>query len=243
MCLGFKKGCQAVLRLWRVMTWVVIGGMLNPQALLAQNSVVVVKSLEAKPYEEAFQGFKEALTGKGFQPILQEYAYSGSQGDGSKILTDLHTQRPALIVTLGSAATTLLHRHVQDIPIVFCMVLNPVASGFVRSMQSSGNNLTGASLDIPTKVQFETLKAVLPSVKTIGVLYNPRETGEVVEPAVKAAAELGLELIASPVTSTDRIPALVESLQKRVDALGRWRTAPSSPRIAPSDFFAPDIAV
>jgi len=208
------------------MTWMVLWCMFNPQVLLAQHSVVVIKSLEAKPYEEAFLGFKETLVDKGFRPSFREYAYSGSQNDGANILADLSTHKPALVVTLGSAATTLLHRQVRDVPIVFCMVLNPVASGFVQSMQSTQNNLTGASLDIPTKIQFETLKAVVPHVKTVGVLYNPRETGEVVEPAVQAAAELGLALIASPVASNDRLPAAVEGLQTRVDAL--WSVADST---------------
>jgi putative ABC transport system substrate-binding protein len=208
------------------MTWVVIWCMLSPQILLAQHSVVAVKSLEAKPYADAFQAFKETLAAKGFKPVLREYTYSEGQGDGTKILADIQNHRPSLIVTLGSAATTLLHSRVQDIPIVFCMVLNPVASGFVQSMQSSGNNLTGASLDIPPKLQFETLKAVLPYVKTVGVLYNRLETGKVVEPAARAAAELGLDLIAAPVDAAENLQQALESLQKRIDAL--WSVADST---------------
>jgi putative tryptophan/tyrosine transport system substrate-binding protein len=115
---------------------------------------------------------------------------------------------------------------VQDIPIVFCMVLNPVASGFVQSMQSSGNNLTGSSLDIPPKLQFEALKAVVPYVKTVGVLYNHRETGKVVEPAARAAAELGLDLIAAPVDAAENLQQALESMQKRIDAL--WSVADST---------------
>ncbi len=208
------------------MTWVVIWCMLCPQILLAQHSVVAVKSLEAKPYADAFQAFKETLAAKGFKPVLREYTYSEGQGDGTKILADIQNHRPALIVTLGSAATTLLHSRVQDIPIVFCMVLNPVASGFVQAMQSSGNNLTGASLDIPPKLQFETLKAVIPYVKRVGVLYNPRETGKVVDPAARAAAELGLDLIAAPVDAAENLQQALESLQKRIDAL--WSVADST---------------
>jgi putative ABC transport system substrate-binding protein len=215
-----------MLRVKRAITWAMIWCALTPQTLLAQESVMVVKSLEAQPYEEAFQGFKEVLAGRGLQPLLREYADNDGQGGGSKILTVLQTHRPALIVTLGSAATSLLQQQVRDIPIVFCMVLNPVASGFVRSMHNPGSNVTGASLDIPTRLQFEMLKAVVPSVKTLGVFYNPRETGEVVEPAVQTAAELGLELIAIPITSNDELPAAVASLHKRIDAL--WSVADST---------------
>ena len=213
-------------RIERLITWVVIWHMLSPPILPAQAPVAVVKSLEATPYEEAFQGFKETLARAGLQPLLQEYSTSDGRGEGSNIVAALRTRRPALIVTLGSAATGLIQQHVSDIPVVFCMVLNPVASGYVRSMQRPGGNMTGASLDVPTKLQFEMLKAVVPGVKTVGVLYNPYETGEVVEPAVQTAAELGLELIAVPVTSNDRLPAAVEKLRTRVDAL--WSVADST---------------
>lgn len=215
-----------MLRFGRFMPWAAIWCLLSAQILLAQDSVVVIKSLEAKPYEDASQGFKETLAAKGFQPILREYTYAEGQADGINVLSDLQNRRPALIVTLGSSATTLMHSRVHDIPIVFCMVLNPVASGFVQSMQASGNNLTGASLDIPAKLQFEMLKAAVPYVKRVGVLYNPRETGKVVEPAVRAAAEVGLDLIASPVDSSERLQEALKKLQPRIDAL--WSVADST---------------
>jgi putative tryptophan/tyrosine transport system substrate-binding protein len=208
------------------MAWVAIWCLLGPQLLFAQDSVVVIKSLEAKPYEDALQGLKEALAAKGFQPILREYTYTEGRGDAIKLLSDIQNRRPGLIVTLGSAATTLMHSRVQELPMVFCMVLNPVASGFVQSMQASGNNLTGASLDVPAKVQFETLKAVVPSVKRVGVLYNPRETGQVVESAVLEAAEVGLELILSPLDSSEKLQESLANLQRRIDAL--WSVADST---------------
>ncbi len=220
------KGHNFVLRFLRSLPWAVVWCVLSPQLVPAQETIVVVKSLEAKPYEETFQGFKEALSAKGYRPSLSEYTTKEGQRHEARILSDINRRRPALIVTLGSAATTLIRDQVQDIPVVFCMVLNPVASGFVRSMQSSGNNLTGASLDIPARLQFETLKAVLPYVKKIGVLYNPRETGEVVEAAAPAAAEVGMELMAIPVSSAEKIQETLESLDKKVDAL--WSVADST---------------
>jgi ABC-type uncharacterized transport system substrate-binding protein len=78
-------------------------------------------------------------------------------------------------------------------------------------MQSSGNKLTGASLDVPARFQFETLKGDLPYVKKVGGLYNPRETGEVVEAATPAAAEVGMELMAIPVSSAEKIQETLES--------------------------------
>jgi putative ABC transport system substrate-binding protein len=223
-----------VPRVWRVIIWATLGGWCLPHITHTQQTIAVIKTLEAKPYEEAFQGFREALAARGYRPSLSEYTFRDGQGDEARILPALKAQRPALLVTLGSAATSLAQAYVQDIPVVFCMVLNPVASGFVQSLPSSGNNLTGASLDVPARVQFETLKAVLPRVKRVGVLYNPRETAAVVEPAIQAAAEVGLELIAMPVTAAEQIPSTLAGVERHIDAL--WS-------VADSTVFASDRAV
>ena len=163
--------------------WAVVLVFLPPQRVPAAEVIVAVKSVEAGPFTEAFQGFKEALAKSGYQVTISEYMWQEGGREEAKILSDIKQQRPTLILTLGSAVTAWIHRQVQDVPVVFCMVLNPVASGFVQSLQSSGNNLTGASLDIPVGRQFETLKVVVPSIKKVGVLYNPQETGEVVSAA------------------------------------------------------------
>jgi putative ABC transport system substrate-binding protein len=193
---------------------------------IGREVIVVVKSLQADPYEDAFQGFKETIVHKGYQvDIRQDILREGEQAKAD-ILASIADQRPRLILTLGSPATALIQRQITDVPLVFCMVLNPVDSGFIRSMQSSGNNATGASLDIPVGVQFETLKAVVPALRRVGVFYNPQETGEIVKRASKVAADLGLELIAVPVTSAEKLQESFESVKKRIDAL--WSVADST---------------
>ena len=90
-------------------------------------------------------------------------------------------------------------------------------------MRSSGNNLTGASLDIPPHTQFEALRSIVPAARKLGVIYNPQETEAVVSQAKKAAKEIGLELIGAPVASGDKVPEALRSLEKSVDAL--WSVA------------------
>jgi putative ABC transport system substrate-binding protein len=124
---------------------------------------------------------------------------------------------------MGSAATAQLSKVVKETPVVFCMALNPMASGFVRSMSSSGNNLTGASLDIPPQTQFEAFRSVVPAARKLGVIYNPQETEVVVSQAKKAAKEIGLDLIGAPVASGEKVPEALRSLEKNVDAL--WSVA------------------
>jgi len=211
-----------VLFCW-LSTWAAVCAFLTPQRVLATEVIVAVKSVEAGPFADAFQGFKAALAKSGSQVTISEYMLKEGGREEAKILADIKQRRPVLILTLGSAATTWINRQVQDVPVVFCMVLNPVASGLVQSLQSSGNNMTGASLDIPVERQFETLKAAVPSIKKVGVLYNPQETGAVVSAAAQVAAAMGLELIAMPVSSAEKLQETLEQHKKKLDAL--WAVA------------------
>ena len=188
--------------------------------------VLVVKSREAEPYEIALKSLRRTLRDKGVDAQIEEYLLpEDGQAKGERV-KELKKKNPDLFVTLGSAATEAVSKAIKDAPVLFCMVLNPLASGLVRSMNASGNNLTGASLDIPAYVQFEALRSVVSNLKKVGVIYNPQETEKVVEQARKVAKDMGLELIAVPIASEDKVPDALRALEKNIDAL--WSVADST---------------
>lgn len=193
---------------------------------LAGDLIVIVKSREVEPYEIALKNFRRTLKEKGHEIPVAEFLLPESGPQRESLLAEIKRKDPRLIVTLGSAATAVVSKTFKEVPIDFCMVLNPLASGFVRSMGGSGNNLTGASLDIPAQVQFEALKSVVPSAKRIAVLYNPQDTESVVQQAKKTAKEMGLDLVGIAVTSEDKVPDALRSVDKTIDAL--WSVADST---------------
>jgi putative ABC transport system substrate-binding protein len=192
-------------------------------AAWAQPTIVAVKSLEVEPYNVALEGFRQTFARMARDAAIQEFVLGDRIESRERIVAQIRARRPSVMMTIGSTATAFVRGQLPDIPLVFCMVLNPVASGFVPSLRSSGGNLTGASLDIPTRVQLESFRAVVPSIKRVGVLYDPRDTGDVVMAAEKAARDLGLQLIAAPVGSSDKLREALVSLDGRIDAL--WAVA------------------
>jgi putative ABC transport system substrate-binding protein len=106
------------------------------------------------------------------------------------------------------------------------MVLNPDISGYVESMQSSGNNLTGASMDISVRSQFEMLMSVVSNVKKIGVMYDPQENQIVIDRALKTAKDMGIQLLARKVYSEKEVPEVLEDISDNIDAL--WAVSDST---------------
>jgi putative tryptophan/tyrosine transport system substrate-binding protein len=190
----------------------------------AKDLIVVLKSHKAEPYELAFESLRKTLREKGQDPIFEEFLLP-EEGQGER-LSEIGKKNPRLFVALGSAATSQIAKVVKKTPVVFCMVLNPVASGFVRSMTSSGNNLTGASLDIPLHLQFEALRSIVPYAKKVGVIYNPQDTESVVEQARKTAREMGLDLVAISIAKEDKVPDALDRLDRSIDFL--WSVADST---------------
>jgi putative ABC transport system substrate-binding protein len=139
-------------------------------------------------------------------------------------ITDMiQNSNPDLVLAVGTRAALGAKKAVKDIPIVFCMVLNPVSSGLVTSMRSPGGNITGASLDIPIETQFRYMKSVVDNISSIGVLYNPEETGTLIKEASRIARNMNMKLTAKPVSSERAVPDALRDLLGSIDIL--WSVA------------------
>ncbi|MGE5849412.1 MAG: ABC transporter substrate binding protein, partial [Candidatus Methylomirabilota bacterium] len=178
----------------------------------AAETILAVTSHPAEPYQMAFARLKETLRRTGFAGNLEELPLREDGTGGDRLLRAIRARRPALLVTLGSQATAAVTDRIKDVPVVFCMVLNPVASGFVPELEQPGGNVTGASLDVPVARQFEAIRSVVPAARKVGVLFNPAETGHVVKEAEGAAREVGLTLVERAVRTPGEVPQALEAL-------------------------------
>ncbi len=196
--------------------------------LLCQNlpahekKIVIVKSSNSPPFLKAEEGFKKEIRKSEIEAILMEYDLSDESRGEPEIAQKIRDLKPDLIVTIGSRSTALVSQKIKDIPIVFCVVLNPVSSGFVEGMGSSGNNLTGASLDIPVRIQLEKFKLIVPRLKKLGVLFT-QDSKQVIGEAKRVCQNIGIELVPELIYSEKEIPGAVEALAQEVDGL--WAVA------------------
>jgi putative ABC transport system substrate-binding protein len=90
----------------------------------------------------------------------------------AKELVDL---QPDVILAQTTPVTAALQRETRTIPIVFVIVVDPVGSGFVASLQKPGGNLTGfINLEASMASKWlELLKEIAPGVTRAAVLRDP----------------------------------------------------------------------
>ena len=70
-------------------------------------------------------------------------------------------------------------------------------------------------------LQLEWLRRFLPTAKTIGVIYNPRENQQRIEAASRIAQQLRLKLESQPVSDIRELPTALETLAKNRCVMGR----------------------
>lgn len=169
----------------------------------------------APTVSENMDGFKLGMTELGYKEGENiKYTYRDANGDlalAKQYAGELVALKPDLIFVNTSPATAAVQGVTKDtgIPVVFSMVADPLGAGFVQSVESSGNNLTGtgcAYIDIAPK-RLQILKEIDPSIKKVLIFYRPTDKsgGPATQQILSHAAEIGVEIVAKPVASTDDI--------------------------------------
>jgi putative ABC transport system substrate-binding protein len=103
--------------------------------------------------------------------------WAGSTADRiQEIASTLVLLTSAAVVSAGSIATAAMKRATSTIPVVFVMVNEPVAQGFVASLARPGGNITGfTNIDFSVVGKMaELLKATVPELSRAGLMYNSR---------------------------------------------------------------------
>ena len=129
---------------------------------------------------------------------------------------------PDVILAHGGPTLGPLLEATRTVPIVFAMVADPVAAGFVDSLARPGGNVTGF-MDLEYGMGgkwLELLKQIAPGVTRVAVLRDPATpTGPAQFGVIQAVApSLGMELI--PVNVRD-----APEIERAVTAFARGRMA------------------
>jgi putative ABC transport system substrate-binding protein len=124
---------------------------------------------------------------------------------------------PDVIVAPNSQAVAAAIAQTATIPIVMLNVSHPVEAGFIKSLVSSGTNVTGTTnqmKDVDAKLT-ELLRETRPGIASIGVIFTPSNAGSVLglEQQTIAARSHGVTVVPIPLNrpaDLDGIPAILD---------------------------------
>jgi putative ABC transport system substrate-binding protein len=111
----------------------------------------------------------------------------------------------------GTPSVIAARNATRTIPIVFTVINDPVALGIVKTLAHPGTNVAGLALQSPetTAKRLQVLKEIVPGMRRIAVLVNPRNESRDawLQDLPAAAAKLGVVLAVVEARTASEIEA------------------------------------
>jgi putative ABC transport system substrate-binding protein len=185
-------------------------------------------SLRGAKAELADHGFIEGKTIRyeiadvGFDPALI-----------SQMITKLKASKPKVMIVKTTPVAQLAKGKIHDIPLVFCDITDTIAAGLQKDRTHSCGNMPGSSDqgDLDTFLNF--VQTILPNAKTVGLLYSTSESNDaaLVQMMKKAAAKVGLSVVAVPVDQSCDIPVRMQEFRGKADFIYVGTSGPVQPAL------------
>src|SRR5512143_2493899 len=147
-----------------------------------------------------FEAFKRGLADLGYvegRNVVIEPRFAEGQFERfPDLLAELVRLKVDVIAVTGAVTARAAKKAVSDIPIIFSMVVDPVADNVVSSLERPGGNLSGVTSFDPQQArkQLELLKETIPDLKRVAILGDRGVSEALMKASERQAREVGLQV-------------------------------------------------
>jgi putative ABC transport system substrate-binding protein len=167
------------------------------------NDVVVLKSANIQPYDDALRGFRSSCGCNVLEVI------SGQVGAGSSAMKNGEFNAD-MVFAVGMDALSRAQT-VTNLPVVYAMVLPSQFPGQIK------NNVSGVSMEIPPAKSLGTIQEIFPDVRRVGIIYNRGHSDSFIREALSAAQQRGIRLVLKEADSPSEVPLLIDAMRGQID--------------------------
>jgi putative ABC transport system substrate-binding protein len=173
--------------------------------------------------QENLEQYRKGMSELGYvegRTVQTTYLYSDGMPDRlDRLAAILVNDGVDIIVTFSTPGCLAAKRATSTIPIVFAASSDPLSTGVVTSLSHPGGNITGLSVmatDLSAK-RLELLKAVVPSISNIAVVWDSSNPGMAlrVRETQLAAERLNVAFLDSGARDLEALEASFVTLSER----------------------------
>jgi putative ABC transport system substrate-binding protein len=178
----------------------------------------------AKPWAAAFEQRLRELGWIDGRTVTIDYRWADGRTDRlDELAMGLVRDKVDIILTYGTPTIIAAKKATTDIPIVFALGANPVASGIVASLARPGGNVTGlatAHSDVIGK-RLELLREIDSRLRGLAIMANFGNTNSVVElREMQAAAQsVGLKTFPLEVRKAEDVAPVMATVKGQAEGL------------------------
>lgn len=192
-------------------------------AFAAEPYIVSVTQIVEHPALDAMRnGVIDRLKEKGIDAKFNVHIAQGNAATNIQIISQIRGEQPNVVLAIATPGAQAAAQKIHDRPIVFTGVTDPVSAGLVKDLNNTdGTNITGMSDFSPMDKHVALIKEIVPTVKTIGVIYNAGEPNSVVlvEKLKEEAQKNGLSVEEATIANSSGVYQAAKSLVGRSDVI------------------------
>jgi putative ABC transport system substrate-binding protein len=146
-----------------------------------------------------FDAFRQGLADLGYvegrNVVIEARFAEGQYERFPDLFAELVRLKVDVLAVTGAVTARAAKKAVTDIPIVFAVVVDPVADNVVASLERPRGNLTGVTSFDPQQAtkQFELLREVIPGVRHVAILGDQGVSEALMKASEEQARTLGLQ--------------------------------------------------
>lgn len=191
--------------------------------------------------DASIQGIKDELARNGYiEQHNLRYEIVDVGFDASLIpqmLAHLKNQHPKVLVAMTTPVAQYAKGMIQDVPIIYSVITNPVNAGLIASPQTPDTNMTGSSDKQDLALLLDFAKTLLDKPKRVGILYSTAESNDLalLKMLKEAANKHQMQVVAVPIAEARDVPLAMQKFKNKADLIyvgGSGAIQPTLPVIA-----------
>jgi putative tryptophan/tyrosine transport system substrate-binding protein len=203
-----------------LLTMGLLFGLVVARAQERSKRIGILGPPEEPRFSEVRDGLRQGLREQGYtEPVIELLEARVTRRDQEQVRAAVEgflQQHIRVLVVIGSELTKLVREVSTELPIVYITPGDPVAQGLAASLARPGGHTTAMTFEYPELAgkRLELLQAMLPQVRRVLILYDPRDGSSRQEAVVarEAAMKLGLTLVERETHSRDDMVRGLEAL-------------------------------
>lgn len=184
-----------------------------------ESNVIGISKIVSHPALDAVeQGIQDELAELGYEFSYDLQNANGEMTSAASIANKFRSDRVRIAIGIATPTSQALVNSIEDFPVIYSAVTDPVDAGLVDSFDRGRGNVTGVSDLTPVREQIEFLMNVT-NIQSLGHVYSSGEANAVrlARLAREAAEDLGIRFVEATVTNSAEVRSAAQSIAGQVD--------------------------